>query len=584
MDQFLADSIPFRGKMQHEWLWILAVLLLFGLPLFVGLGAPEMGNDEAIYSFAVRHIVHHGGWLTPRAIYDPLNPPPFVEKPPLKLWITAAGIRWGLLPENQFGLRFFDAIFGVLCLVYIFKLGCRISGPVPGFISALLFFTLREPVFIHGFRSNNMDSILMLSYAGAIFHFLAWTEAGSRRLRSLQICAVMGFFILAFMSKFVAALFLPLILGVACLCIPAWRAAVLKDRRVWMIGALLSLVVVAPWFIYQQMEMGSKFWGIILQEQVIRRVTISCDPAHIRPWFFYAIDLGRSFLRSGAILVVAPGVVWLSLVSWKEKWAIGWLMLLWAGLPFLLLSTFTAKLSHYLYPYMIPLALAGGIFTPVAAEAAAGRKSLCRAAIGAGLVVACVVLFRGPGFMEYLRPFCGGWLGPAAAIVVVVGAALLRPPLKVILILVLLAGPVISWGRHMERILGKPYTPVATLDFCLTFEDRNHNGGLVLKPEGVTLLHTWAYYGNLPIAENDGLERVSPNLRLDPPKPIWMSMQAWTEALSHQQVPEGYVTLEVPHLSIGVSSSSVLLLPTKFSSCAAPLIAQGARPLKFTQR
>ena len=44
----------------------------------------------------------------------------FLEKPPLKFWIVAAPIRAGLLPHDEFGLRFWDAVFG-LCDSIEFK-------------------------------------------------------------------------------------------------------------------------------------------------------------------------------------------------------------------------------------------------------------------------------------------------------------------------------------------------------------------------------------------------------------------------------------------------------------------------------
>ena len=73
------------------------VLILFCLPLFVRLGQTDLENDEAIYSFAVDRILETGEWLTPKA--SPSEDAAFLEKPPLKMWIVAAGIRSGLLPH-----------------------------------------------------------------------------------------------------------------------------------------------------------------------------------------------------------------------------------------------------------------------------------------------------------------------------------------------------------------------------------------------------------------------------------------------------------------------------------------------------
>ena len=118
--------------------WLALVLALFCLPLFIGLGREDIRDDEAIYSFAVERILETGDWLEPKSI--PNETWAFLEKPPLKFWIVAAPIRFGLLPHNEFGIRFWDALFGALSFVYVFLIGiaspqrvlwrCRRSGSV----------------------------------------------------------------------------------------------------------------------------------------------------------------------------------------------------------------------------------------------------------------------------------------------------------------------------------------------------------------------------------------------------------------------------------------------------------------------
>ena len=90
--------------------WLALVLVLFCLPLFIGLRSLDLETDEAIYSFAVDRILEIGDWLQPKS--SPSETAVFLEKPPLKFWIVAAPIRAGLLPHDEFGLRFWDALFG----------------------------------------------------------------------------------------------------------------------------------------------------------------------------------------------------------------------------------------------------------------------------------------------------------------------------------------------------------------------------------------------------------------------------------------------------------------------------------------
>ncbi len=46
--------------------WLALVLVLFCLPLFIGLGRLDLETDEAIYSFAVDRILEVGDWLAAR--------------------------------------------------------------------------------------------------------------------------------------------------------------------------------------------------------------------------------------------------------------------------------------------------------------------------------------------------------------------------------------------------------------------------------------------------------------------------------------------------------------------------------------
>ncbi len=151
---------------------VLLVLLLFCFPLFLGLSRWDVGNDEAIYSYAVDRILETGEWLTPRSI--PTDEP-FLEKPPLKFWMVAAPIRVGLLPHDEFGLRFIDALCGAAAFVYVFLLGRWLAGPVCGAAAVLVLFTIDPLLFEHGLRSNNMEAPLFLSYCGGLFHFARWT-------------------------------------------------------------------------------------------------------------------------------------------------------------------------------------------------------------------------------------------------------------------------------------------------------------------------------------------------------------------------------------------------------------------------
>jgi 4-amino-4-deoxy-L-arabinose transferase-like glycosyltransferase len=359
-----SDRHTAGGRASSGWLWLLAVGLLFCLPLFVGLGRTDMENDEAIYSFATDVMVASGDWLTPRS--SPRGDAPFFEKPPLKFWIVAAPIRLGLLPDNEFGLRFWDAVFGGVAFLYVFAIGRRLGGPIAGIAAVLTLFVHRPLVFEHGLRSNNMEAALVLAYCGGIYHAMRWRTSGDDWRGRAHVFALAWYFVLGFMTKFVAASFLPLVIAVAMLARRDDRNRAARWWRTWLAAAGLALALIVPWFLYQYLRAGAPFLEDIFGAAVYTRLTTHLNPAHVQPWHFYFTTLWSELLASQTAVWVAAGLV---VVVWRiarTGWPDGAMVLLWFVLPVGLISLGSSKLYHYLYPFLPPLALAAGYAAAVA--------------------------------------------------------------------------------------------------------------------------------------------------------------------------------------------------------------------------
>jgi 4-amino-4-deoxy-L-arabinose transferase-like glycosyltransferase len=335
--------------------WLAFVLALFCLPLFIDLGRQDIQNDEAIYSFAVDRILEIGDWLAPRS--SPHEDAVFLEKPPLKFWIVAAPIRVGLLPHNEFGIRFWDALFGGIGFAYVFAIGTRLAGPFCGGIAVLLLFVHWPLLFDHGLRQNNMEAPLFLCYCGGIYHYMAWM-AGKRSRR--DAFAVGLYFVLGFMTKFVAALFLPLVLAAATLPIRASRSKVFAEWRLWGAVSALVFVLVVPWFVYAHLRFGAYLWEVMLSTHVVTRFTDYLDPSHLQPWYYYIRDMHLNFVASRTEMLVVGGLVVLLVQTIRRRWFDGTLVLMWLVLPIILISLGTSKLYHYAYPFLPPLTLAAG--------------------------------------------------------------------------------------------------------------------------------------------------------------------------------------------------------------------------------
>lgn len=339
-------------------LWLALVLACFCLPLFVGLGRADIEGDEAIYSFGVDRILEIGDWLAPRS--SPHEDAVFLEKPPLKFWIVAAPMRLGLLPRDEFGMRFWDALFGALGFVYVFLLGNRLAGPICGAAAAMLLFVHGPLLFSHGLRTNNMEAALFLSYCAGFYHYVGWARSNSRVEGRQHAIAAGLAFVLGFLTKFVAAAFLPLVMGVAGLLFADVRRRLLRDWRLWAGVIGLILAISAPWFIYAQMRFGSLLWETILKEHVYNRFTSFLDPAHVQPWHFYVSQMIFRLREVGMFEITVVGLLWLVVDAVRRRSFELTLVLLWLVLPVTLISTGTSKLYHYAYPFLPPLGLAVG--------------------------------------------------------------------------------------------------------------------------------------------------------------------------------------------------------------------------------
>jgi 4-amino-4-deoxy-L-arabinose transferase-like glycosyltransferase len=331
---------------------LLIVIALFCAPLFIGLGGLDLASDEAIYTYAVDRILETGEWLTPRTI--PTDGP-FLEKPPLKFWMVAAAIRAGILPHDEVGYRFLDALMGAIAFLYMYAIGLRIAGPVCGVVAVFVTFSIDAILFEHGLRSNNMEAPLFLAYCGGVYHFMRWVDGRRARLHALGVAV---FFVLGFMTKFVAALFLPLVCLIACVIVPLARERFMTRWRDWIAPIVVAAVLIVPWFAYESSMFGRYFWRVILGDHVVTRFTVALDVAHLQPWHFYFTQLWEELVGSQAISAI--GVAMLALSAWRaDPWQMR-LLLIWWIVPFALMSLGKSKLIHYAFPFVPPIALSAG--------------------------------------------------------------------------------------------------------------------------------------------------------------------------------------------------------------------------------
>jgi 4-amino-4-deoxy-L-arabinose transferase-like glycosyltransferase len=332
---------------------LIVVIALFCAPLFVGLGGWDLRSDEAIYSYSVDRILETGDWLTPRSIQVD---GPFLEKPPLKFWIVAALIKAGVVPHDEVGYRFADALMGAIAFIYIYFLGWRLAGVVCGVVAVLVTFSMDAIVFEHGLRSNNMEAPLFLAYCAGMYHFARWVDGNDPRSQAL-IAALA--FALGFMTKFVAALFLPALWLVAIVLIGNVRRRFVARWADWILPAVVAIAAIVPWFWYQNEVNGKYFWEVILGLHIYTRFTGALDPSHLQPWHYYFTETWRYLQRGPMLYATVPALIAATFYARRATWQLT-CALIWFVVPLLAISFGTSKLYHYAYPFLPPLGLITG--------------------------------------------------------------------------------------------------------------------------------------------------------------------------------------------------------------------------------
>jgi len=574
--------------------------VLAALALVFDLGSWDVENDEAIYTYAVERMIDTGDWMTAREIpYDFA----FLEKPPLKFWMVGVPIRLGLLPRDEFGFRAVDALLGALAFGYVALFAYRLAGPAAAIASCLILFGLRDLVLQHGIRSNNMEASLLAAYCGGLYHFLRWRHAGARR----DALITGAWFTLAFLTKFVAAAFLPLVAVVGLALprpglLPKPLRACLAD---WLWAAALFLLVSAPWFVYEYRQFGDKLVETMFRQHVFVRFTGALDPSHLQPWNHYYLGIARMLTETRCEWLVAAGAALLLYRVVRHRDGLAWTLIVWGVLPLALISGLSSKVLHYTYPFLPPLALAGGLAlaAPISMfKAWLGRLAdrlervrfhqlpdiLSRPAVRRGFVVigvlavivAAIALVAGSTKLviggvvlrnsSVLRP-----LVLAAAAFALARAwrhALTWAPFVLLLLLAL------SAARETLLAANRPGHPLRALRDCarpLVEAGRVRGGAYAVSQDSVP--HTYAFYA-LPLGSWDATTTFDPAVQGsaldDPARPraLVLSGRAFSD-LALQRLRTGK---PIPP-GIRAHPNLIVLLPGPLAGCIDEAVRAGAR-------
>jgi 4-amino-4-deoxy-L-arabinose transferase-like glycosyltransferase len=283
-----------------RWLWSHRRLMCAGLALLlylVGLGRPPLWEpDEGRYAEIAREMVAGRDYITPRN-----NFVPYLEKPPLVYWVTAASLT--VLGHNEFAVRFQAVIASVGQVAIACALGERMFGPTAGVLSALAL--ALSPLFFAFARFATPDPMLAFFLTAAMACF--FIGAQSSELDERWILAAATMLALGTLTKGPVALLLGGAIALLWLMVEGRSRAV--PGMTWLKSSVLYLGVTLPWFILVARR-NSGFLHFFIIHEHFQRYLESTEHSW-GPWFYLPITIAGTwpwfyFVPAGLVASTGP--------------------------------------------------------------------------------------------------------------------------------------------------------------------------------------------------------------------------------------------------------------------------------------
>lgn len=294
-------------------LWcVVLISILFSFPwldrAFYTRGEPR----EALVAQA---MVDTGQWLLPPS-YNAEVP----ARPPLSYWLSAiVSLPFGNVSEAT--ARLPSAIaFVVFTAMFQLFLAARVSLATALLSSLLL---LCSPEWFRAATTCRVDTILSMSFAGALLALFVWEERGRRGAPLVAIflltCAVL--------TKGPVGIVLPFIIfAVYCLTKYGWsRKALAKLALDELLISIPVITVVSLWYIAAYLQWGEEFITKVRYENFERFTSSMHDEPHKHSVFYLFGALMLGFLPWSLAWAVAGVRGWdrtlLSVSGLRDRWS-----------------------------------------------------------------------------------------------------------------------------------------------------------------------------------------------------------------------------------------------------------------------
>lgn len=328
--------------------WIIDLTLLGGiLSLFYAfcLGSyPLFTPDEGRYSEVAREMIATGDYITPR-----VNGVAFLDKPILYYWLQTIAIN--LFGLNEWALRFFPALLGVVGCLMNYICGRKLFNRRTGILAALILGM--TPLYFASAHYANLDLEVAVWISCTLLSFITAVRDPDRPQTS-WLLATYIFAALAFLTKGMIGFVFPIMI-VSCWMALNRRWDLLKKTHLGA-GFMLAFVIVLPWYTLAQHDNPEFLHYFFVTQQVTRFLSAAEFNNHSPFWFYAPIVLIGFFpwtLFLAQSFYYSCQQVYKNIRLHHDEL----FLMLWFGIVFIFFSFPRSKTIGYILPVFPPLAM-----------------------------------------------------------------------------------------------------------------------------------------------------------------------------------------------------------------------------------
>ena len=355
------------------------LLLLVALLFFFALGSHELqGSTEARVAGIAMAMHLDNNWVVPQLFREP-----FLEKPPLSLWLDAGAIR--LFGGTTWAVRLASAFAGLFSVMLFYGMLRKFGRPQTlAFCAALILATMAS--YWSNARGVGEDSLLSLGVTTALLAFYQAMRPENQGSKAGAWALFTAGMVIATLSKGVLGLAMPGIVIFVYLAVTS-----VQDKRLrigdWLKPGLFTLLALVPlmiWLAFLFQRGGMQAVGEVLWTNSVGRFSGSfVEAGHYEPFYYYIAKLPEAFLPWNILVYLGLWHFRKSLM--RNRYQL--FFCIWLVAQFTLLTLASSKRTVYLMS-----------LTPAAAVLAAEY----------GLVLLQWLKARKPGLYRYHRQAIGG--------------------------------------------------------------------------------------------------------------------------------------------------------------------------------